>query len=155
MHSPCYFYYWICTFDQNSVIKNFKNIFPGPLFIIIFRPEMLKISPIFHFDRGHQSWICHILCVKCNKNQLTLEAVGLKFLFILAIWQRQDIRCAPIPLRLLHFDKKVLHIILGCIEFSIGCACIIVFAINPIRMQSPGFSLEQVRDWKNIEKRIL
>ena len=22
-----------------------------------------KISPIFHFDRGHQSWIFHILCV--------------------------------------------------------------------------------------------
>ena len=21
MRSPCYFYYWICTFDQNSVIK--------------------------------------------------------------------------------------------------------------------------------------
>ena len=28
-----------------SVWRNFKNIFPRPLFIIIFRPEMLKFYP--------------------------------------------------------------------------------------------------------------
>ena len=28
-----------------SAWRNFKNIFPIPLFIIIFRPEMLKIQP--------------------------------------------------------------------------------------------------------------
>ena len=38
MRSPCHFYYWILNKSTNS--------------------------PIFHFDREHQSWICHILCVK-------------------------------------------------------------------------------------------
>jgi hypothetical protein len=28
-----------------SAWRNFKNIFPRPLFIIIFRPEMLKFHP--------------------------------------------------------------------------------------------------------------
>ena len=44
--------------------RNFKNISSRPLFTIVFRPEMLKISPIFHFDRGNNGRICHILCVK-------------------------------------------------------------------------------------------
>ena len=39
--------------NKNNMVsawRNFKNIFPRPLFII-----NAKISPIFHFDRGHQS----------------------------------------------------------------------------------------------------
>ena len=46
-----------------------KNIFEIPpcAHNVIFITEfvlLIKISPIFHFDRGHQSWICHILlCV--------------------------------------------------------------------------------------------
>ena len=31
--------------DMVSAWRNFKNIFPRPLFIIIFRPEMLKFHP--------------------------------------------------------------------------------------------------------------
>ena len=33
--------------------------------------DLNLILPILHFDRGHQSWICHILCVKyvCMKNR--------------------------------------------------------------------------------------
>ena len=31
--------------------RNFKNIFSRPLFTIIFRPDILKFSPIFHFDQ--------------------------------------------------------------------------------------------------------
>ena len=31
--------------DMVSAWRNFKNIFPRPFFIIIFRPEMLKIHP--------------------------------------------------------------------------------------------------------------
>ena len=26
------------------------------------------ISPIFHFDRWHNGWICHILCVKIDED---------------------------------------------------------------------------------------
>ena len=60
--------------NKNNVVstwRNFKNIFPRPLFIIIFRPEMLKFHPysILTGDTRAQSWICHILCVK-----LRLEA---------------------------------------------------------------------------------
>ena len=29
-----------------------------------FQARNAKISPIFHFDRGHNGWICHILSVK-------------------------------------------------------------------------------------------
>ena len=31
--------------DMVSTWRNFKNIFPRPLFIINFRPEMLKFHP--------------------------------------------------------------------------------------------------------------
>ena len=31
--------------DMVSAWRNFKNIFPRPLFIIIFRPEMLRFHP--------------------------------------------------------------------------------------------------------------
>ena len=36
--------------NKNNMVsawRNFKNIFPTPLFIIIFRPEMLKFHPYF------------------------------------------------------------------------------------------------------------
>ena len=52
--------------NRNNMVsawKNFKNIFPRPLFIIIFRPEMLKFHP-YSILTGDTSWICHILCVK-------------------------------------------------------------------------------------------
>ena len=52
-----------------SAWRNFKNIFSRPLFTVIFRPEMLKISPIFHFDWANNGQICHILCVKKSPPQ--------------------------------------------------------------------------------------
>ena len=50
MLSPCHIYYWILIKSTNSVIRknmvsawrNFKNIFPRTLFMLTFRPEMLK-----------------------------------------------------------------------------------------------------------------
>ena len=53
MRLACHFYYWILIKSTNSVTKITwwahggisKNIFPRPLFIIIFRPEMLKFHP--------------------------------------------------------------------------------------------------------------
>ena len=47
-----------------SAWRNFKNIFPRPFFIIIFRPEMLKFHPYSILTRGHNGRICHIHCVK-------------------------------------------------------------------------------------------
>ena len=61
----------VCTFDQNSVIKmtwwahgGFSKIFFLDHFSSSFLARNAKISPIFHFDRVHQSLICHIPCVK-------------------------------------------------------------------------------------------
>ena len=52
MRLPCHFHYWILIKSTISVInnmvsawRNFENIFPRPLFIIIFRPVMLKFHP--------------------------------------------------------------------------------------------------------------
>ena len=47
---------WI--FDQKYKIK---IIFPRPFFTMVARNA--KISPIFHFDQGNNSQICHILRV--------------------------------------------------------------------------------------------
>ena len=41
-------YFWSKFSNKNEMVsawRNFKNIFPRPLFIIIFRPEMLKFHP--------------------------------------------------------------------------------------------------------------
>ena len=41
-------YFWSKFSNKNDMVRawrNFKNIFPRPLFIIIFRPEMLKFHP--------------------------------------------------------------------------------------------------------------
>ena len=41
-------YFWSKFNNKNDMVsawRNFKNIFPRPLFIIIFRPEMLKFHP--------------------------------------------------------------------------------------------------------------
>ena len=63
-----------CTFDQNSVMKitwwahgEISKIFCLDHFSS-FLGRNAKISPIFHFDRGHQSWICHIQCVNGSSN---------------------------------------------------------------------------------------
>ena len=53
----------------NKVIK--VTIFSyGGIFQITFHHHFqarnTKISPIFHFDRGHNGRICHILCVKAK-----------------------------------------------------------------------------------------
>ena len=42
-------YFWSKFSNKNDMVsawRNFKNIFPRPLFIIIFRPEMLKFHHI-------------------------------------------------------------------------------------------------------------
>ena len=42
------FYFWSKFSNKNDMVRawrNFKNIFPRPLFIIIFSPEMLKFHP--------------------------------------------------------------------------------------------------------------
>ena len=66
--------------NKNNMVsawRNFKNIFPRPLFIIIFRPEMLKFHP-YSILTGDQSWICHILyCVLMSP--LFLEKKGKLF----------------------------------------------------------------------------
>ena len=67
-----------CSFDQkykfsnkNDMVcawRNFKNIFPRPLFTIIFRPKILffvtySILTGQTSTRADQSWVCHILGV--------------------------------------------------------------------------------------------
>ena len=75
MRSPCHFYYWILIKSTNSVIKTtwwahggISKIFFLDHFSSSFEARNAKISPTFHFDRGHQSWICHILCVNKKKS---------------------------------------------------------------------------------------
>ena len=53
--------------------RNFKNISSRPL-LPSFLGRNAKSSPIFHFDRVNNGWICHILCVK-----LIIYAIKLDF----------------------------------------------------------------------------
>ena len=46
-----------------SAWRNFKKKFPRPLFIIIFRPELLKFHP-YSILTGDTMVGCHFLCVK-------------------------------------------------------------------------------------------
>ena len=62
LHAPRIYLVERRNFDQKykfsnknnmvSAWRNFKNIFPRPLFIIIFRPEMLKFHPYSIFTRN-------------------------------------------------------------------------------------------------------
>ena len=45
-------------------MEEFQKDFSQTTFNHHFQARNAKISPIFHFDRGHNSRICHILCVK-------------------------------------------------------------------------------------------
>ena len=56
--------------NKASAWKNFKNIFPRPLFIIIFRPEMLKFHPysILTGDRRVEYVIYSLLSSKIYLN---------------------------------------------------------------------------------------
>ena len=54
--------FWSKFSNKNNMVsawRNFKNVFPRH-----FLARNAKISTIFYFNRRHQSWICHILCVK-------------------------------------------------------------------------------------------
>ena len=61
-------YFWSKFSNKNDMVsawRNFKNIFPRPLFIIIFRPEMLKFHPYSILTRDTRvEFVIHILCVK-------------------------------------------------------------------------------------------
>ena len=59
-------YFWSKFSNNNDMVsawRNFKNIFPRPLFIIIFRPEMLKFHPysILTGDTRVEFVIYHVL----------------------------------------------------------------------------------------------
>jgi hypothetical protein len=59
-------YFWSKFSNKNNMVsawRNFKNIFPRPLFIIIFRAEMLKFHPysILTGDTRLEFVIYHVL----------------------------------------------------------------------------------------------
>ena len=54
--------------DMVSAWKNFKNILPRPLFIIIFRPEMLKFHP-YSILSGDTRVEFVIYCVLIQKSE--------------------------------------------------------------------------------------
>ena len=78
MRTPCHFYYWICTFDQNSSFLWGKFIFNRKWlahegiskwffldhFSSSFKAKNIIFCHIFNFHRADQSWIYHILGVK-------------------------------------------------------------------------------------------
>ena len=49
-------------------MEEFQKYFFQTTFHHHFQARNAKISPIFHFDRGHNRRICHILCVKILLN---------------------------------------------------------------------------------------
>jgi hypothetical protein len=61
-----------------SAWRNFKNIFPRPLFIIIFRPEMLKFHPysMLTGDTRVEFVISCVLIIK-SKRQDLVEGIGI------------------------------------------------------------------------------
>ena len=81
MRSTCHFYYWICTFDQNSVIKMAWWVHGGiskkncrPLFIIIFRPEMLKFHPYSILTGDTMVWFfIYCVLIKYVLNNMILQ----------------------------------------------------------------------------------
>ena len=68
-----------------SAWRNFKNIFPRPLFIIIFRPEMLKFLPYSILTGDSMVWFvifCVLNClrtlfcwysIECEPNQVLFK----------------------------------------------------------------------------------
>ena len=69
------FYFWSKFSNKNDMVstwRNFKNIFPRPLFIIIFRPEMLKFHPysILTGDTRVEFVIYHVLNQKMGFQNL-------------------------------------------------------------------------------------
>ena len=48
-----------------------------------FQARNAKISPLFHFDRGNNGWICHILCVKDSYNKWPVYRSSTSFFQIL------------------------------------------------------------------------
>ena len=45
---------------------------------------LIKISPIFHLSQGHQSWICHILCVRLDSDTQILTRLLWRNCFFLS-----------------------------------------------------------------------
>ena len=58
-------YFWSKFSNKNDMVsawRNFKNIFPRPLFIIIFRPEMLKFHPYSILTRQKMVNLSNTVC---------------------------------------------------------------------------------------------
>ena len=66
-----------------SAWRNFKNIFPSPLFITIFRPEMLKFHPysILTGDTRVEFVIYHVLTQTNNEEKIDSTLIKHLFLF--------------------------------------------------------------------------
>ena len=64
-----------------------KFLSPFSIKLIYLQARNAKISPIFHFDRGHNSRICHILCVKHHpavyNNRWKVKLIGWRNISIL------------------------------------------------------------------------
>ena len=76
-----------------SAWRNFKNIFPRPLFIIIFRPEMLKFHP-YSILTGDTRVDFVIYCVK-------------EFLFSSLMFLVQMLQCTTAEFCICFFVKKI------------------------------------------------
>ena len=68
----------IFSITQKMTNERSKVLFSRSLFTIMFRPEMQKISTIFHFDQENNYRIYHILCVN-----LILHGHGPFYLLVL------------------------------------------------------------------------
>ena len=67
--------------------RNFKNIFPRPLFIIIFRPEMLKFHPysILTVD-ARVEFVIYCMLKQKLQHSSDCYFTRLKYLFGIGIW---------------------------------------------------------------------
>ena len=86
--------------DMVSAWRNFKNIFPRPLFIIIFRPEMLKFHP-YSILTGDTMVGFVIFCVLRWQIYFSLQSQKLQDNNQI-YWKDKYLTCTYIELRAMH-----------------------------------------------------
>ena len=79
---------------------------------------------------------------------LTLHAVGIERLLVVALWEGDDAGRAPVPLAVLHPGHEVTHLVLLGGELVRVGPGVIVLAVHPVGVQAPAVLLEEGGHWK-------
>lgn len=82
----------------------------------------------------------------CINQYLTLQAVRIELLFVIALGQRDDARGSPVPAPGLGPADEVPGVVLGGGELAAGAAGVVVLAVHPVGVNSPVLVRKLVGD---------